>query len=315
MKKYISILILALFIIPSLAFASWWNPFTWKIFKKREPAPQVQVINTEKEKTPEEKISELQKQLDELKNENKSVEAIKENSANKIEVQNKTTSHKRVIQSSDVNDLPRSIDNNKTFQNNIVDNLSVFDINVNATQNEAEITWKTTTPAESKIILNGNYYLSLSGVSVFHNVIINNLKPGVSYTATITALVNNSWVYKEFIFATQQKPVEPLTVYLNNNFGCSYNACTIEWSSNYESLSTITIRKVGSVNSGIVFDSENSNSFSHIKTLQGLLENSTYYFLIEVKTDREIKLLEGYFNTTIKPKHNLPCGKVCRVEA
>ena len=67
MKKYISILILALFIIPSVALASWWNPFTWKIFKKKEPAPQVQVVNTEKEKTSEDKIKDLQKQLDDLK--------------------------------------------------------------------------------------------------------------------------------------------------------------------------------------------------------------------------------------------------------
>lgn len=78
MKKYISILILALFIIPSVALASWWNPFTWKVFKKREPVPQVQVINTEKEKTPEEKIVELQKQLDELKNQKITTEPIKE---------------------------------------------------------------------------------------------------------------------------------------------------------------------------------------------------------------------------------------------
>lgn len=32
MKKYLSILVLTVFIIPSVAFASWWNPFTWKIW-------------------------------------------------------------------------------------------------------------------------------------------------------------------------------------------------------------------------------------------------------------------------------------------
>ncbi len=29
MKKYISIALLALFIVPTVAFASWWNPFSW----------------------------------------------------------------------------------------------------------------------------------------------------------------------------------------------------------------------------------------------------------------------------------------------
>jgi hypothetical protein len=67
MKK-VSQLILVIFfisfIIPSLAFASWWNPFTWKFFHKKEPVPQIQV---ETQKTSEEKIAELQKLVDDLK--------------------------------------------------------------------------------------------------------------------------------------------------------------------------------------------------------------------------------------------------------
>ena len=63
MKKYLTILFLIAFTVPSVALASWWNPFTWKIFQRKE-VPQVQV---EIEKTPEEKINELQKQLDDLK--------------------------------------------------------------------------------------------------------------------------------------------------------------------------------------------------------------------------------------------------------
>ena len=92
MKKYIVVLFLIMFIAPSVAFASWWNPFSWKVFKKREATPQVQVVNTEKEKTQEEKIAELQKQLDELKNDNKAIEPIKENSTNKkVEIKKTTT--------------------------------------------------------------------------------------------------------------------------------------------------------------------------------------------------------------------------------
>lgn len=36
MKKYLSVLLLIVFIVPSVAFASWWNPFSWKIFHKKE---------------------------------------------------------------------------------------------------------------------------------------------------------------------------------------------------------------------------------------------------------------------------------------
>lgn len=54
MKKYLLVLFLIVFIAPSVALASWWNPFSWKIFQKKEPIQQVQV--------------KTQKQLDELKN-------------------------------------------------------------------------------------------------------------------------------------------------------------------------------------------------------------------------------------------------------
>jgi len=69
MKKYISVLFLLTFIIPSIAFASWWNPLSWFNgwkFNRVEKIEEVQ--KTELEKTPEQKISDLQKQLDELKN-------------------------------------------------------------------------------------------------------------------------------------------------------------------------------------------------------------------------------------------------------
>jgi len=47
MKKYI-LIVVALSIVPSVAFASWWNPFTWNIFSSHQPNPQVQVISTTK---------------------------------------------------------------------------------------------------------------------------------------------------------------------------------------------------------------------------------------------------------------------------
>ena len=71
MKKYILILLLIAFIVPSVALASWWNPFSWFngwTFHKEEVVVPIEIIPIETEKTPEEKISDLQKQLDELKN-------------------------------------------------------------------------------------------------------------------------------------------------------------------------------------------------------------------------------------------------------
>ena len=69
MKKYISVLFLLTFIIPSVTFASWWNPLSWFNgwrFNKIEKIEETQKIKLEK--TPEQQINDLQKQLDELKN-------------------------------------------------------------------------------------------------------------------------------------------------------------------------------------------------------------------------------------------------------
>ena len=41
MKKYLSILFLTVLIIPSVAFASWWNPFSWNIFHRTNTKTQI----------------------------------------------------------------------------------------------------------------------------------------------------------------------------------------------------------------------------------------------------------------------------------
>lgn len=47
MKKYLTVLLLLVLIVPSVTFASWWNPFTWKIFSflKKKEVPPAQLIN------------------------------------------------------------------------------------------------------------------------------------------------------------------------------------------------------------------------------------------------------------------------------
>ena len=45
MKKYTLVCFGLLILFPSIAFASWWNPFTWTIFHKT-PTPPTQTIQT-----------------------------------------------------------------------------------------------------------------------------------------------------------------------------------------------------------------------------------------------------------------------------
>lgn len=89
MKKYISVLFLLVFIIPSVAFASWWNPISWFnnwSFKKIEitsPSP------IDIQKNSDEKINELQKEINLLKNQQINKES--KNSTPKKEISETST--------------------------------------------------------------------------------------------------------------------------------------------------------------------------------------------------------------------------------
>ncbi len=45
MKKSLLIIILSILIVPSTVLASWWNPFSWKVFNK-QPVPKIETIKT-----------------------------------------------------------------------------------------------------------------------------------------------------------------------------------------------------------------------------------------------------------------------------
>ena len=52
MKKYAVILILAIFVVPSIAFASWWNPFSWNwkaLFSEKKSETTADVSKSNKE--------------------------------------------------------------------------------------------------------------------------------------------------------------------------------------------------------------------------------------------------------------------------
>jgi len=87
MKKYILVLFSVAIIIPSIAFASWWNPFTW-FNKKNTETPQIQQVTTTIQ-TPniipttvlndnsKSEIEQLQKQINDLKNQQLNSNTIK----------------------------------------------------------------------------------------------------------------------------------------------------------------------------------------------------------------------------------------------
>lgn len=65
MKKYILVLLLVILIVPSVVSASWWNPFTWKIFNKQIESKIEQPVIDPVDQTVE--IEKLKKEVEDLK--------------------------------------------------------------------------------------------------------------------------------------------------------------------------------------------------------------------------------------------------------
>jgi len=72
MKKYAILILLLAFIIPSVVFASWWNPFSWGIFNKKisqssSISSDKTIITSNINKDQSDEIESLKKELEELK--------------------------------------------------------------------------------------------------------------------------------------------------------------------------------------------------------------------------------------------------------
>lgn len=74
-KEILIIIFLSIFTFPTLVMASWWNPFTWKIFHRNEIAQQLPVLDRKVEQTNDSnvEIEKLQSQINDLKEQNKTV--------------------------------------------------------------------------------------------------------------------------------------------------------------------------------------------------------------------------------------------------
>ena len=67
-RKYTLIILLIIIISPTVAFASWWNPASWGVFGFLHKKVALQSSQNVLEKNYEDKINELQKQIEELRN-------------------------------------------------------------------------------------------------------------------------------------------------------------------------------------------------------------------------------------------------------
>lgn len=265
-QKVITFVLIGILIYPSITLASWWNPFTW--FKKKSAVPVEQVVQAP--------VNPL----------------VVEKKSNPVTP--KTIEPKKV----DTTVAPKPALPVATQSVVSSTALAISNINVESTSNSAHISWQTSMPSESKLLIDGKVYFSKNSVDTLHYVEVS-LSSGTSYTGTITALANNAWVNKEITFSTKQAPSPapvPLQVTLGNK-NCTSNSCKVEWQTNYPTTSSITITKVGQNNVSWLFESENSNATGHWKTLNNLSPNTQYFFILNAVSDSGSMQTQGNFTT------------------
>jgi len=162
MKKYIFILLLIGFITPSITYAAWWNPFTWKIFQKKEVVQQIQINNevevststVQKEVSSEEKINSLQKQIDDLKSAQSisSPRSVEDNSINKKEAKKVPDSNYNLSFEKDlVND---TIILHEKYAENLAVNIKTLDSKIEKLEEYLAL-WTRLTSLQQAVNLNG----------------------------------------------------------------------------------------------------------------------------------------------------------------
>lgn len=237
MKKHLVTLLVISLITPSIAFASWWNPFSWDwraLF-----SPKIQVVepvnNPITIPTP---IKEIKKDAPVIKEANpitdvciniKSVQSkvpdgyslnsgnctpivVKDYCPNINGIQSKLPDgmflYVKTGQCLTQNEIDALV--SPTPQSSTTNQeLSIYDISIDVSVNSGIINWKTSITSESKVILNGHEYLPQNGVGTDHSVTISGLGSATTYSGYITAISNNSWRNQNFQFTTKTAPPVP----------------------------------------------------------------------------------------------------------
>ncbi|MEI6280941.1 MAG: hypothetical protein WCP17_03020 [bacterium] len=288
MKKYLLILLLIIFTVPSIALASWWNPFTWNWPWTTKAVPQEQVQQTVsgtpivEEKTPEEKpmVTPSAEKTDRKKVLTLAKPTTPVISIYPIPITTPTTVVTPSTPTVSTPPVP-------------VVELSIDDLSIDEEVNSVRVNWKTNIKSESKVILDGKSYFSILGIGTEHYADIDGLKSDSSYDGTVTAIANNAWINKNFNFTT--KPI-PLQITIKNK-GCSSDNCVLAWETNYTSNGNIKVYGIGSNQLAKNFAS--SNSKEHCLEFQ-LTPNTAYTFEINASNNEESAKVTGQLQVPAK---------------
>jgi hypothetical protein len=207
MKKYILILLLITTMVPSVAFASWWNPFTWNlknifinIFNQNRE--QIQITGEEKEKLEKKGLEEdgyTEKGIDDYQGTFDSKQ--NNNQKNQLRVEEpeegllKHEEKNKVIVKPNTGVIELTTDSKKedTMESQILP-LDIKEVKIKVKDDVATITWETNYPTESTLtIINtvDKFYTSEKGLNDKHLVRIYELEKDQEYNFKIKATTEN----------------------------------------------------------------------------------------------------------------------------
>ena len=203
MKKYILVLLLITTMVPSVAFASWWNPLTWNlknifinIFNQNRE--QIQITGEGEEKSEkrgseedgyiEKGIDDYQGTVDSKQNNNQKDQLrVEETEEGLLKHEEKN----KVIVKPNTGVIELTTDSKKedTMESQILP-LDIKEVKVKVKDDVATITWETNYPTESTLaIINtvDKFYTSEKGLNDKHLVRIYELEKDQEYNFKIKA--------------------------------------------------------------------------------------------------------------------------------
>jgi len=207
MKKYILILLLITTMVPSVAFASWWNPLTWNlknifinIFNQNREQIQITGEGEEKsEKRGSEEDGYIEKGIDDYQGTFDSKQ--NNNQKNQLRVEEpeegllKHEEKNKVIVKPNTGVIELTTDSKKedTMESQILP-LDIKEVKIKVKDDVATITWETNYPTESTLtIINtvDKFYTSEKGLNDKHLVRIYELEKDQEYNFKIKATTEN----------------------------------------------------------------------------------------------------------------------------
>jgi len=203
MKKYILVLLLITTMVPSVAFASWWNPLTWNlknifinIFNQNREQIQITGEGEEKsEKRGSEEDGYIEKGIDDYQGTFDSKQ--NNNQKNQLRVEEpeegllKHEEKNKVIVKPNTGVIELTTDSKKedTTESQILP-LDIKEVKIKVKDDVATITWETNYPTESTLtIINtvDKFYTSEKGLNDKHLVRIYDLEKDQEYNFKIKA--------------------------------------------------------------------------------------------------------------------------------